>query len=272
MTVVSTAHPNHNPAPITIEAQRLAGKTIFITGASSGIGAAAARRFVAEGADVVVGARRTDRLDSLVDELASRGGNALAVGLDVTDEESVARAVQAALDRFGRLDGAVNNAALVGSGKPIVDTDSAYVRQVIDVNVLGVYLSMKYEIPAMLASGGGSIVNVSSVGGLIGMPNISEYIASKWGVIGMTKSVALEYAASGVRVNAIAPGSTKTDMYDAWLPTPEAQAAVAAYSPMNQIALPDDMARVALFLLSEESRWTNGTVIAADGGQHVGCF
>jgi NAD(P)-dependent dehydrogenase (short-subunit alcohol dehydrogenase family) len=104
------------------------------------------------------------------------------------------------------------------------------------------------------------------------MPNISEYIASKWGVIGLTKSVALEFAGAGVRVNAIAPGSTKTEMYDTWLPTAEAQAEVAAYSPMNQIALPDDMARVALFLLSEESRWTNGTVIAADGGQSVGCF
>jgi A-factor type gamma-butyrolactone 1'-reductase (1S-forming) len=180
--------------------------------------------------------------------------------------------VEATVERFGRLDGALNNAALVGAGKPIVETDSDYVRQVLDVNLMGVYYSMKHEIPPMLEAGGGSIVNVSSVGGIIGMPNISEYITTKWGVIGMTKSVALEYASSNVRVNAIAPGSTKTEMYDAWLPTAEAQAEVAAYSPMNQIALPDDMARVALFLLSEESRWTNGTVIAADGGQHVGCF
>ena len=272
MAVISTAHPNHNPAPITLEARRLEQKVIFITGASSGIGEAAARRFAAEGAGVVVGARRKDRLDQLVDEVTASGGDALAVSLDVTDESSVARAVEAAVERFGRLDGALNNAALSGSGKPIAETDSEYVRQVFDVNLMGTYYSLKYEIPAIVAAGGGSIVNVSSVGGIIGMPNISEYITSKWGVIGMTKSVALEYAASGVRVNAIAPGSTKTDMYDAWLPTPEAQAAVAAYSPMNQIALPDDMARVALFLLSEESRWTNGTVIAADGGQHVGCF
>ncbi|WP_103382926.1 SDR family NAD(P)-dependent oxidoreductase [Pseudonocardia dioxanivorans] len=272
MAVISTAHPNHNPDPVTIRGRRLTGKTIFITGASAGIGEAAARRFAAEGASVAVGARRTGRLERLVDELTAEGGEALAVGLDVTDEASVARAVQTTVDRFGRLDGALNNAALSGAGNPIVETDSAYVRQVFDVNLMGVYFSLKYEIPAMLASGGGSIVNVSSVGGIIGMPNISEYITSKWGVIGMTKSVALEYGGAGVRVNAIAPGSTKTDMYDAWLPTPEAQAAVAAYSPMNQIALPDDMARVALFLLSEESRWTNGTVIAADGGQHVGCF
>jgi len=272
MAVVSTAHPNHTPEPVTISARRLEDKVVFVTGASGGIGEAAARRFAAEGASVAVGARRRDRIDQLVAELEADGHDALAVDLDVSDEASVAAAIAATVDRFGRLDGALNNAALGGEGKPIVDTDSEYARRVIDVNLMGIYYSMKHQVPAMLASGGGSIVNVSSVGGIIGMPNISEYIASKWGVIGMTKSVALEYSGLGVRVNAIAPGSTKTEMYDAWLPTPEAQAEVAAYSPMNQIALPDDMARVALFLLSEESRWTNGTVIAADGGQHVGCF
>jgi A-factor type gamma-butyrolactone 1'-reductase (1S-forming) len=272
MTVTSTAHPNHNPDPVTIEARRLQDKVIFISGASTGIGEASARRFVAEGAAVAVGARRKDRLDELVEDLIAGGGEALAVPLDVTDEDSVAAAVQATVDRFGRLDGAVNNAALVGAGKPVTEVDSDYFRQVLDVNLTGVFHAVKHEIRAMLQSGGGSIVNVSSVGGIIGMPNISEYIASKWGVIGLTKSVALEFAGAGVRVNAIAPGSTKTEMYDTWLPTAEAQAEVAAFSPMNQIALPDDMARVALFLLSEESRWTNGTVIAADGGQHVGCF
>jgi NAD(P)-dependent dehydrogenase (short-subunit alcohol dehydrogenase family) len=272
MAIVSLAHPNHTPDPVTIEARRLDGQVVFITGASAGIGEAAARRFSAEGASVVVGARRKDRVDRLADELADGGGNALAVELDVADEASVAEAVTATVERFGRLDGALNNAGLSGSGKPIADTSSDYVRQVLDINLMGVYFCLKHQIPAMLASGGGSIVNVSSVGGIIGMPNMSEYIASKWGVIGMTKSVALEYASSGIRVNAIAPGSTKTEMYDAYLPTPEAQAALASFSPMNQIALPDDMARLALFLLSEESRWTTGTVIAADGGQHIGCF
>jgi NAD(P)-dependent dehydrogenase (short-subunit alcohol dehydrogenase family) len=272
VTPTSTAHPNHNPEPITIEGRRLKDKVILIAGASAGIGDAAARRFAAEGAAVVVGARRRDRLDELVGDLTAAGGEALAVSLDVTDEASVAQAVEATVERFGRLDGALNNAGLVGAGKPITEVETDYVRQVLDVNLMGVFLGMKHQIPAMLESGGGSIVNVSSVGGIIGMPNISEYIASKWGVIGLTKSVALEFAGAGVRVNAIAPGSTKTEMYDTWLPTAEAQAEVAAYSPMNQIALPDDMARVALFLLSEESRWTNGTVIAADGGQHVGCF
>src|SRR4051794_10574352 len=188
MAVISTAHPNHNPDPVTISARRLEGRVVFITGASGGIGEAAARRFAAEGARVAIGARRRDRIDALVLDLAADGHDALAVDLDVSDEASVARAVEATLERFGRLDGALNNAALGGEGKPIAETDSSHVRRVFDVNLMGVYFSMKHQVPAMLASGGGSIVNVSSVGGIIGMPNISEYIASKWGVIGMTKS------------------------------------------------------------------------------------
>jgi NAD(P)-dependent dehydrogenase (short-subunit alcohol dehydrogenase family) len=272
VTVTTPDHPNHRPQPLTIEGRRLEGKVILITGASAGIGAAAARRFVAEGARVVVGARRTDRLDRLVGELEDGGGEAVAVALDVTDEQAVSDAVDAAVERFGRLDGALNNAALAGRGGPVTETESEHFREVLAVNVLGVFHGVKHQVRAMLATGGGAIVNVSSVGGIIGMPDLADYIASKWGVVGLTKSVALEYGRTGVRVNAIAPGSTKTEMYDEWLPTPEAQAHVAAFSPMNQIALPDDIARAALFLLSDESRWTNGTVLAVDGGQHVGCF
>jgi NAD(P)-dependent dehydrogenase (short-subunit alcohol dehydrogenase family) len=272
MTVISTAHPNHRPEPLGIEARRLEDEVVLVAGASSGIGDAAARRFAAEGARVVVGARRMDRLRALVDDVQAAGGEALAVALDVTDERSAAAAVDAALERFGRLDGALNNAGLVGAGVPVTEIESEYFREVLAVNVLGVFHGMKHQIRAMQASGGGSIVNVSSVGGIIGMPQLADYIASKWGVIGLTKSVALEYSSTGVRVNAIAPGSTKTEMYDEWLPSAEAQAQVAAFSPMNQIALPDDVARSALFLLSDESRWINGTVLAVDGGQHVGCF
>lgn len=269
---MTTAHPNNRPEPLTIAARRLEGKVILVTGASSGIGKAAARRFAAEGARVVVGARRTDLLDGLVEDIREDGGEARAVGLDVTDEGSVAEALTTTVETFGRLDGALNNAGLAGVGLPVIDIDSEHFRQVMDVNVLGVFHGIKHQVRAMLATGGGAIVNVSSVGGIIGMPNLADYIASKWAVVGLTKGAALEYGTTGVRVNAIAPGSTKTEMYDAWLPTPEAQAQVAAFSPMNQIALPDDVARAAMFLLSDESRWINGTVLAIDGGQHAGCF
>lgn len=270
MTDTTVAHPNTRPAPLELAGRRLDGKVVLITGASVGIGAASARRFVAEGARVVVGARRRELLDDLVAELTEDGGEAVAVTLDVTDEDAVAAAVDAAVTTFGRLDGALNNAALLGAGTPVTEIDSAHFLDVLDVNVRGVFHGLKHQVRAMRDTGGGSIVNVSSVGGLVGMPNLADYIASKWAVIGLTRSVALEYGATGVRVNALAPGSTKTEMYDAWLPTDEAQAQVAAFSPMNQIALPDDMARAALYLLSDESRWTNGATLAVDGGQHAG--
>jgi len=272
VTVISTAHPNHNPEPLTIVARRLEGKVIFITGASAGIGEAAARLFAAEGAKVVVGARRKDRLDELAADLNADGAQALALDVDVADEDSVARAVETTVERFGRLDGALNNAGLIGAGVPVTEIDSAYFRQVLDVNLTGVFHSVKHQVPALLATGGGSIVNVSSVGGVIGMPNLADYVSAKWGVIGLTKGIALEHGGAGIRSNALAPGSTKTEMYDTWLPSAEAQAQVAAFSPMHQIALPDDIARAALFLLSDESRWINGTVMSIDGGQSVGCF
>jgi NAD(P)-dependent dehydrogenase (short-subunit alcohol dehydrogenase family) len=267
---VSTTVDNLRPAPVQIGARRLEGKSVLILGASAGIGAAAARRFAAEGASLIVAARRKDRLDDLVAELRSDGADAKAVPVDVTDEDAVQAAVQAALDRFGRLDGAFNTAGLLGENKLLADTDSEHVRRVVDINLLGSYYAMKHEIRAMVSGGGGSIVNTSSVGGLVGVARFADYSASKWAVIGMTKSAALGYGAHNVRINAIAPGATMTEMYDAWLPTDDAKARMASRSPMGQIALPDDVARAALFLLSDESRWTTGSVVVVDGGLTAG--
>ncbi len=192
----------------------------------------------------------------------------IAVPLDVSDEASVQAAVAVAVDRFGRLDGALNAAGVTSDGTPVHEKPTAVYDRIMDINARGVFLSMKYEIQAMLAAGGGSIVNVSSIGGLVGVAGISEYVASKWAVHGLTKSAALELAPLGVRVNALAPGSTRTEMWDQ-LPH-EFQMHLAGLAPMNQIALPDDMARAALFLLSDESRWTTGAVLPAEGGHHVG--
>jgi NAD(P)-dependent dehydrogenase (short-subunit alcohol dehydrogenase family) len=263
-----TTHPNHHPAPLTFQGRRLEGKVILITGASAGMGAAATRRFAAEGAHVVAGARRTDRLDALAAELSTADNQVIAVPLDVTDEASVEAAVAAATKRFGRLDGALNSAGIASDGVPLHEKDTDLYDQVMAVNAKGVFLSMKYEIPALLAAGGGSIVNVSSVGGMVGVAGISDYVASKWAVNGLTKSAALELASSNVRVNSLAPGSTRTEMWD-MLPV-ELQEHLASMAPMNHIALADDMARAALFLLSDESRWTTGAVIPAEGGHHVG--
>jgi len=262
---------NHRPAPLELQARRLAGKVILVTGASAGIGRAAATRFAAEGAQVVAGARRRDRVDELAADIEAAGGEALAVTLDVTDEASVRAAVAAAVERFGGLHGALNNAATIGSGRPVHELEAADWRAVVDMNLTGVHLAMKHELPALLEAGGGAIVNVGSTGGMIAMPGWSDYAASKWGVHALTRSAALEYARYGVRVNALAPGSTRTEMWDALGDehTARLEARLDDWIPLNCIALPDDAARVALFLLSDEARWITGAVLPADGGQHA---
>ena len=249
--------PYAHPAPLAFAADRLAGKVVFVTGASSGIGEAATRRFAAEGAAVIATARRLARLEALVRELRTDGREAIAVECDVSDERSVAAAVDAAVAAFGRLDAAFNNAGEGGLQRPLHEIDSAKFDSVIATNLRGAFLCMKYQIPHMIDSGGGSIVVTSSIGGLVGAPNNSDYAASKWGLSGLVKSAALDYAEHNIRVNAIAPGPTRSEMFDRWV-------------PLNYIAHPDDMARAALFLLSDEARWTTGCVLPCEGGMSVG--
>jgi NAD(P)-dependent dehydrogenase (short-subunit alcohol dehydrogenase family) len=256
---------NVNPSPIEIQAERLAGRKILIMGASSGIGAAAVRRFAQEGAAVVAAARREDRLAHLCQEVAAAGGDASFLVADVTDEDSVAETVAVAADRLGGLDGAFNVAG-TGAAGPIHETKAEDFDRVIAVNLRGTFLSMKYELKAMLDSGGGAIVNTSSIGGLLATPDLPAYGASKWGVNSLTKSAAVGYAPHNIRVNAIAPAATLSEMLEMWLPTEEAKRAMAAQTPLNFIALPDDMARVALFLLSDEARWMTGSIVPVDGG------
>jgi NAD(P)-dependent dehydrogenase (short-subunit alcohol dehydrogenase family) len=257
----------NSPPPLALTADRLAGKVVFVTVASSGIGRAAVTRFAAEGAAVVAASRRLDRLEEVVAEVRAAGGEALAVTCDVTEEASVRGAVGATVERFGRLDGAFNNAGGPGAQRVLHELDTAGFDLVIATNLRGPFLCMKHQIPVMLEGGGGSIVNTSSIAGLIGSPTVPGYAASKWGLEGLVKSAAMAYARRGVRVNAIAPGPTRSEMFDAWMPDDEARAAMAAHFPMNYVAHPDDMARAALFLLSDESRWVTGTVLPCEGGR-----
>jgi NAD(P)-dependent dehydrogenase (short-subunit alcohol dehydrogenase family) len=257
---------NH-PPKLTTTFQRLAGKVVLVTGASSGIGAAAVRLFAAEGAKVVAAARRTDRLETIVRELSDAGLEATAAACDVTDEGSVAAMVETCVAVYGRLDGAFNNAGHGGIRGPVHTLSVGDLDRVMAVNLRGVFLCLKHEAAAMLNQGaGGAIVNTSSIGGLVGGAGNSIYAASKWALAGLTKCAALDYARDGIRVNAIAPGPTRSEMFDRWIPTDEARAQMAAAFPMNYIADPDDMARAALFLLTDDARWTTGAILPCEGG------
>jgi len=261
----------YSPEKLTKTHGRLEDMVVFVTGATSGIGEAAARLFAAEGAKVVCAARRRDKLDLLVGAIEEEGGVAVAATCDVTDEASVAAAVQVALDRYGRLDGAFNNAGQGGAHGALHKISTDNFDRVVGVNLRGVFLCMKYEIAAMLREErGGAIVNTSSIGGLIGNGGNSAYAATKWGLAGLTKSAALDYARHRIRVNAIAPGATRSEMFDRWIDTEEARERMAAAFPMNGIAHPDDMARAALLLLTEETRWTTGVILPCDAGMSAG--
>lgn len=262
----TTLDPNLYPLPITYEGRRLEGKVVIIFGASSGIGAAAAVRFAREGAAVTAAARRGDRLDDLVASIRGEGGEAMAVPCDVRAEEQIGRAVAETMGRYGRIDGAFNNAGVSGTAQPVHRLSADAFDELIAVNLRAVALCLKHEVLAMLSQGrGGSIVNTSSIGSLTSNAALPDYGASKAAVNHLTRSTAVRYARDGVRVNAIAPGATSSEMLDPWITDPADRARWAS-SPIPFIALPDDMARVALFLLSDEARWITGHILPVDGG------
>jgi A-factor type gamma-butyrolactone 1'-reductase (1S-forming) len=237
-----------------------------VFGASSGIGAAAVTRFAREGATVVAAARRADRIGALARAVVEGGGSASSSVCDVRHEDDIERTVAATVERYGRLDGAFNNAGIPGSARPIHLLPAAELDEVLSVNLRGVTLCLKHEIAALLELGrGGTIVNTSSVGSFGGNPTLPDYGAAKAAVNHLTRSAAVGYGEHGIRVNAIAPGATSSEMLDPWIETPENRAAWAT-APIPFIALGDDMARVALFLLSDEARWITGQVLPVDGG------
>ena len=244
---------------------RLVGKVAIVSGASSGIGKATSQELARLGARVVLVARGRNKLDAAVAEIEAAGGQACAVDADVTKPEDHQRAVDLALDRYGRLDYAVNNAGMPGR-RPFLEATPDEFAKVLATNVSGVFCAMQAQIPAMLKGGGGAIVNTSSVGGLVGVPNLSMYTASKAAVIGLTKSVALEYATKGVRINCVAPGSTDTGMLASG--TQEQRDALTQLAPMKRISDPIEQARAILYLLVDAT-YSTGIVLATDGGQSV---
>ncbi len=244
----------------------LSESVVLITGALTGIGRATALAFAREGSSIVVSGRRDQEGQALAAELRTMGVEAEFIKADVRYEEEVTNLVDQTVARFGRLDAAVNNAGTEGQAGLITDQSADSYAATFDTNVLGVLLSLKHELRVMLAQGHGSIVNVSSTLGTRGIAGASVYAASKHAVEGLTKSAALEGAAAGVRVNAVAPGPIDTGMLNRFAGTPENLIGLAAGLPVKRIGLPDEVAQTIVFLESDKAPFLTGQSVAVDGG------
>jgi len=242
-------------------------QVVLITGGLSGIGRAAAVAFAKKGAKVAVGGRRDDAGKELVAELRSFGSEAEFILADVRREDDVRALVDKTVARFGRLDVAVNAAGSEGQPGPITDQSAESYAATFDTNVLGVILSVKHEVRVMQEQGRGCIINVSSTYGHKGTAAAPLYAGSKHAVEGITKSVALETAKSGIRVNAVAPGPTDTGLLIRFASTPENKAALSATVPMDRLGLPEEVADAIVFLASDEASFITGHILAVDGGK-----
>ena len=240
---------------------------VLITGALAGIGRATALAFAREGARIVVSGRRDEIGEALVTELRALGAEAEYVRADVRHEDDVRNLVDQTVTRFGRLDVAVNNAGTEGKPGPVIEQSPESYAAVFDSNVLGTLLSMKHELRVMLPQGRGSIINLSSTAGQRGVPGVPIYVASKHAVDGLTRSAALEAAASGVRVNAVAPGPIETEMLERFTGSADRKAALIAGVPLRRAGTPDEVAQCIVFLASDKASFITGEILRVDGGR-----
>ena len=246
----------------------LNGKTILITGASSGIGAAAALLFASEGAQLVLGARRHPELQRLVGQITESGGKTICLAGDVTDEAYAKALVDLAESHFGGLDGAFNNVGTVGDMVPVPAMASENWHNVLATNLSSAFFCAKAQLPAFTKRGGGSVVFTGSFVGFSngGLPGMAAYAASKAGLIGLVQSLACDHAAEGIRINAILPGGTKTALAG---DDPATHDFIANLHPMKRMATPTEIAQAALFLLSDRASFVTGSALAVDGGMAV---
>jgi NAD(P)-dependent dehydrogenase (short-subunit alcohol dehydrogenase family) len=246
----------------------LNGKVALVIGASRGIGSQTAKVLARSGAKVMLAARDEKALDVVVGELRAEGYEARFVSADVGDEQSVQRLVKATLGEFGRLDIAFNNATDGSTPQPLADMSVADFDRAISTNIRGTFLGMKFQVPAMLATGGGSIINMASLAGVQGVANLAGYVTGKAGIIALTKVAALDYADRGIRVNVVAPGPILTHHLEAAGEQAQQQAATA--TPMRRLGTANEVARAVLWLGSDESSFVTGVTLPVDGGLSAG--
>lgn len=245
------------------------GKIALVTGGSSGIGRATAIAFAKKGAKVVIASRREKEGEETVAMIKEVGSEAIFFKTDITQAIEVENLVNQTINTYSSLDYAFNNAGIEGIVRPSIEQTEENWNQVIDINLKGVWLSMKYQIPEMLKNGGGAIVNNASIFGLVGSPNFSIYCASKHGVIGLTKAVALEQATAGIRINSVCPGAIQTDMIDRAFgkdDESEAKAQIAAAHPIGRIGQPEEVANAVVWLCSDAASFITGHSLTIDGG------
>jgi NAD(P)-dependent dehydrogenase (short-subunit alcohol dehydrogenase family) len=245
-------------------------QVVLLTGALTGIGRAAAIAFAREGAQVVVSGRHEDAGQALAAELRAMGAEAEFVQADVRHEDEVRRLVDRTVERFGRLDAAVNNAETEGRPGPVIEQTAESYAATFDTNVLGTLLSLKHELRVMTTQGRGSIVNIASTYGHEGAKGAAIYVGSKHAVEGITKSAALEAADSGVRVNAVAPGPTETGMLNRFTGTDARKAALLSGVPLGRIGQPEEIARAIVFRASDAASFVTGQIVTVDGGKTAG--
>lgn len=242
----------------------------LITGSTSGIGKATAKLLAAEGAHVIISGRRAAEGAQTVKEITGAGGEAYFIQVDVSREESVKNLISGIVGKYGRLDWVVNSAGAALESKVLADSDSEVFKTMLDINLSGTYLVMKHAIRQMQRQAGGAIVNVSSTAGVKGTPTFSAYGATKFGVVGMTKTAALEYAQQNIRINAVAPGGVRTEPIVQLIASGQVdEAAIAAMHPMNRIAEPVEIANGIAWLLSDKASFVTGHVLSIDGGANA---
>ena len=244
----------------------LSGKVAIVTGGSSGIGRATAIAFAREGAKVVVASRREKEGQETVKQVQSAGSEGFFIKTDVSKETDVSAMVEKTIATYGHLDYAFNNAGIEQIPTPLVEQTEETFDQIMEINVKGVWLCMKHQIPQMLVSGGGAIVNMSSIAGIIGAPGLPIYVASKHAVLGLTKSVALEYAKEGIRINAVCPGMIETDLLDRAFANQEVKERLIAMHPIGRVGKPEEIAEAVVWLCSDKASFVTGQSLPLDGG------